>query len=82
MDELTETEAAVLDFERLWWRHAGAKESAILERFGWSATRYYAVLNAVIDNEAALAHDPMTVRRLRRMRAARKAARSRERLYQ
>lgn len=80
MDELTETEQAVLDFERLWWRSAGRKESAILETFGWSATRYYQVLNALLEKPGAVAADPMTVRRLQRMRSARKAARSRERL--
>ena len=76
MPELTDTEIAVLDFERQWYRHAGAKESAILETFGWSATRYYQCLSALLDREEALAHDPMTVRRLRRMRSARRKARS------
>ncbi len=61
----------MLAFEGRWWRHAGAKEEAIRAEFGLSATRYYQVLNSVIDSPAALAYDPMLVRRLQRMRAAR-----------
>ena len=66
----------VLTFERQWWRFGGAKEEAIRERFGLSATRYYQVLNAVIDRPEALAVDPLLVRRLRRMRTARQRQRS------
>jgi Protein of unknown function (DUF3263) len=64
-------EREVLAFERQWWRHAGAKEEAIREQFGMPATRYYQVLNALVDRPEALAADPLLVRRLRRMRAAR-----------
>jgi hypothetical protein len=66
----------MLAFERQWWRYAGAKEAAIRERFGMSATRYYQVLNALVDRPEALAVDPLLVRRLRRMRAARQRQRS------
>jgi hypothetical protein len=66
----------VLTFERQWWRFGGAKEEAIRERFGLSATRYYQVLNAVIDRPEALAVDPLLVRRLRRLRTARQRQRS------
>jgi Protein of unknown function (DUF3263) len=66
----------ILAFERQWWRYAGAKEAAIRERFGMSATRYYQVLNALVDRPEALAVDPLLVRRLRRMRAARQRQRS------
>jgi hypothetical protein len=72
---LTEREAAVLAFERQWWRHAGAKEQAIREEFGLSAARYYQVLGRLIDRPAALQHDPMLVKRLLRLREARTAAR-------
>ena len=67
---------AVLAFERQWWRFAGAKEAAIRERFDMSPTRYYQVLNALIDRPEALAADPLLVRRLRRMRGARQRQRS------
>ena len=77
---LTEREAAILAFERQWWKYAGAKEQAIRELFDMSATRYYQVLNALIDRPEALAADPMLVKRLRRLRAARQRARSARRL--
>ena len=69
-------EREMLAFERQWWRYAGAKEEAIRERFGMSATRYYQVLNALVDRPEALAADPLLVRRLRRMRATRQRQRS------
>ena len=77
---LTQRELEILDFERQWWRYAGAKEQAVREKFDMSATRYYQVLNALIDRPDALAFDPMLVKRLRRMRAARTRARSARRL--
>jgi hypothetical protein len=72
---LTERQAEILDFERQWWKHAGAKEQAIRDRFQLSATRYYRLLNALLDEPAAAAYDPVTVQRLRRLRAARVRAR-------
>ncbi|MEN0083252.1 MAG: DUF3263 domain-containing protein [Leifsonia sp.] len=74
-DGLSERDAAILAFERQWWRHAGAKEQAIREEFGLSAARYYQLLGALIDSPAALRHDPMLVKRLLRLREARLAAR-------
>jgi len=78
--ELTEREQAVLAFERQWWKYAGAKEQAIRDLFDMSATRYYQVLNALIDRPDAMTFDPMLVKRLRRLRAARQRARSARRL--
>lgn len=78
--DLSERDQQVLAFERQWWKYAGAKEQAIRELFDLSATRYYQVLNALIDSPAALAHDPMLVKRLRRMRSTRQRARSARRL--
>ena len=77
---LSERDCAILAFERHWWRYAGAKEQAVRDQFGMSATRYYQVLNALIDRPDALAHDPLLVKRLRRLRAARQRARSARRL--
>ena len=79
-DELSERDREVLDFERQWWKYAGAKEQAIREQFAMSATRYYQVLNALIDKPEALAFDPLLVKRLRRLRAARQRQRSARRL--
>lgn len=71
---------AILDFEREWWRYAGAKEQAIREHFDVSPTRYYQLLNRVLDDEAALAYDPMLVKRLCRLRLARQRQRAARRL--
>ena len=73
---LTGREREILAFERQWWKYAGSKEQAVRELFDMSATRYYQVLNALIDRPEALAHDPMLVKRLRRMRQSRQRARS------
>jgi len=72
---LSERDERILAFERQWWKFAGSKEDAVREKFGMSATEYYQVLNALIDSEPALAHDPMLVKRLRRMRASRQRGR-------
>ncbi|MFB9378487.1 DUF3263 domain-containing protein [Kineococcus gynurae] len=73
-------EAEILAFERQWWKYAGAKEQAVRELFDLSPTRYYQLLNALIDSPAALRHDPMLVKRLRRMRSTRQRNRSARRL--
>ncbi|WP_097233645.1 DUF3263 domain-containing protein [Streptomyces zhaozhouensis] len=70
-----ERDRAVLALERRSWPGPGAKERAIRERLGISPTRYYQLLNALLDDPAALAHDPVTVNRLRRRRDARRARR-------
>ena len=73
---LSDQESQILDFERTWWRLGGAKEEAIRDRFDLTATRYYQILNRLIDREAALEADPVLVRRLRRLRQQRQEARS------
>jgi hypothetical protein len=78
--ELSERDREILAFERQWWKYAGAKEQAVRELFEMSATRYYQVLNALLDRPEALAADPMLVKRLRRLRSARQRARSARRL--
>lgn len=76
---LSDRDRAILDFERQWWKYAGAKEQAVRDLFQLPATRYYQVLNALIDRPEATAYDPMLVKRLRRLRSARHRARSAER---
>jgi hypothetical protein len=73
---LSARDVAILAFERTWWKHAGAKEQAIRDEFALSAARYYQLLGALIDSPSALAHDPMLIKRLHRVRDARTAARS------
>lgn len=72
---LTRRDEEMLAFERQWWRYAGAKEQAIRDRFGLSATRYYQVLNALLERPEAMAFDPVTVKRLRRLRSSRQRRR-------
>jgi hypothetical protein len=73
---LSRREHEMLTFERQWWRRPGAKETAIRDHFGVTPTRYYQVLNALVDRPDALAADPILVRRLRRLRLARQRTRS------
>jgi hypothetical protein len=77
---LSDLERGILEFERSWWRYAGAKEQAIRDQFGLSATRYYQTLNALLDTRAALEFDPLLVKRLRRLREQRQRARTARRL--
>jgi Protein of unknown function (DUF3263) len=77
---LGERERGVLAFERHWWRHAGAKEEAIRREFGIGPTAYYQLLSRLIDDPAAIAYDPMLVKRLQRQRASRRRQRSGRRL--
>lgn len=69
---LTQRDRAILDFERTWWQETGSKEAAIRKRFELSTTRYYQLLNELLDDGDALAYDPMVVRRLRRLRDRRR----------
>jgi hypothetical protein len=73
---LSRRDHEMLQFERQWWRRAGAKETAIRDLFGVPPTRYYQGLNALVDRPEALAADPLLVRRLRRLRSARQQKRS------
>ena len=75
-----EREKKVLEFERFWWKYAGAKERAIKDSLGMSATRYYQLLNQIIDMPEALAYDPILVKRLQRLRAFRQRERVARRL--
>ncbi|WP_068278623.1 DUF3263 domain-containing protein [Aldersonia kunmingensis] len=77
---LSRRERDILAFERQWWKYAGAKEEAIKELFDMSATRYYQVLNTLVDRQEALEADPMLIKRLRRLRASRQKARAARRL--
>ena len=78
--ELSDRDREILAFERHWWKYAGAKEQAVRDLFDMSATRYYQVLNALVDRLEAMAADPMLVKRLRRLRASRQKARAARRL--
>jgi uncharacterized protein DUF3263 len=76
MAALSERDMRILAFERNWWRQQGAKEQAIADVLGLSATRYYQLLDRLIDRPEAMAFDPALVKRLRRQRTRRKRMRS------
>lgn len=73
---LTDAQTTILDLETRHWRNAGTKEQAIRARLDLSATAYYARLNALIDEPAALERNPVLVNRLRRLRETRRLSRS------
>lgn len=77
---LSSREIEVLAFERQWWKYAGAKEKAIREVFKMSSTRYYQILNQLIDKQEAMQADPMLVKRLRKTRTVRQRTRAARRL--
>ncbi len=73
---LSEFEADLLDFEATAWKAPEGKDAAILQRFDLSVPRYYQEINALIDRPEALAHAPLLVKRLRRLRDQRQRNRS------
>lgn len=73
---LAEREERILAFERQWWKFEGSKEQAIRDEFDFSPTRYYQLLNGLVERPEALAFDPLTVKRLRRLRADRRRQRN------
>jgi len=76
VSSLTELEMRILAFERSLWRSPGAKEREILDAIGITPTRYYQLLNELIDRPDAAQFDPALVARLRRRRNARGRLRS------
>jgi hypothetical protein len=72
---LSDLEVRILEFERQWWRYAGAKDVGIKQEFNLSAREYYELLNNLIDRQDALAAAPLLIKRLRRLREARLAKR-------
>jgi hypothetical protein len=77
---LSARDREILDFERQWWKYAGAKEQAVRELFDLSATRYYQVLNALIDSPAALTRGPHPAQPLDEHRVVRQRGRTARRL--
>jgi hypothetical protein len=65
---LSERDRRVLAFEGAWWTYPGPKDIAIRDYLGMSATRYYQVLRRLMDDPEAMAIEPLTVKRLRRIR--------------
>lgn len=77
---LSQRDAEILDFEASWWSAPLGKEAEIRERFAISSALYHQILNTLLDDPAALAHQPLLVKRLRRLRDQRRDQRSAKRL--
>ena len=73
---LSERDLAILELEKQWWKYPGAKVSHIHEQFEMTETRYYQLLDHLLDQPAAAAVEPQLVARLRRLRDARRSQRS------
>lgn len=73
MATLSEQDRAILELEKQWWRYAGAKQQVIRDELGLTPTRYYQILNALLDDPAALLAEPVVIRRLQRQRQAHRA---------
>lgn len=73
MNSLSDQDRTILDMEKQWWRYAGAKQQAIRDQLGLSPTRYYQILNALLDDPGALRAEPVVIRRLQRQRQAHRA---------
>lgn len=58
-------ERAILDFERSWWLHDGAKDRLVEATLGLTSLAYYERLLTLLDDPDASAYDPLTVRRVR-----------------
>ncbi|MDO8307391.1 MAG: DUF3263 domain-containing protein [Actinomycetota bacterium] len=68
---MTTVQRAILDFERQPWRYHGNKDQAIRQHFGLESSRYYQLLDELLDDPEAFAHAPATVHRYRRLRSVR-----------
>jgi hypothetical protein len=62
---------AILDFETQWWLRMGDKDIAIRVRFGLEPTRYYELLDVLLDEPEAMMQAPATIVRYRRLRGVR-----------
>lgn len=75
---LSARDEQILAFEREWFANPGSKEAAITRRFDITPTRYFQILNGLLDDPQAMTAAPQVVARLRRVRARRQRSR---RLY-
>lgn len=80
---MTQLELRILEFERYFERRwtglpssAQRKQQAILAEFDVTPTRYFQLLNQLIDKPAAVKASPQLVNRLRRIRSGRRKSRA------
>jgi hypothetical protein len=63
---LSTEQIALLDFEGSWWVEGGPKDQLIELQLGLSAAAYYDHLLTLLEHPEAMAHNPLTVLRVRR----------------
>ena len=76
---LSPRDRRILALERQWFCNAGSKEAEITRQFGISPTRYFQILNGLLDDPRAMREYPQVVARLRRLRTTRRGTRRRYR---
>ena len=72
---LSARDAQILDLAGARYRFPGARESDAFERFGLTPVLFWRSVNRLLDDPAALAHDPLAVKRLQRLRDQRRRVR-------
>lgn len=65
---MTDDEIRMLELAGARWRYAGSLEHVVRTELGMSLTRFWQRVSGLLDREDALAFDPVTVNRLRRLR--------------
>ena len=73
---MTEEERRMLDLAGQRWNYPGSLEQKVRDEFGISLTRFWQIINQLVDTEKALAYAPITVNRLRRLREGRGVSRA------
>lgn len=69
---LSDRQRAMLEFERTWWQFDAPRDELIAARFSCTTDEYYAELTRLLEMPAAMAHDPLVVRRFQRRRVRRR----------
>lgn len=73
---LSDTDRTALELAGATYKYPAVRESHAREQLDLSPAAFWQKVNALLDEPAAEAEMPLVVRRLRRMRAARRDARS------
>ncbi|UYL87875.1 helix-turn-helix DNA binding domain protein [Gordonia phage Malisha] len=68
---MTDEEKRMLDLAGERWNYAGSLEQTVRDEFGISLTRYFQIVNRLLDTQEALRYSPQVVNRLRRLRTRR-----------
>lgn len=73
---LSDADALALRLAAATYKYPGARETDAFEQLGMSPTLFHRHVDVLLDDPAALAAYPLEVKRLRRLRDARRRTRS------